>query len=332
MAAMTEIQRTPGNQYESIVLPLCDWLRRLGVQVHTGTTVTDIDFVPAGRDITARRLHLAGAEGARTIALAATDLVFVTNGSHVAAASRGSMASAPPPPSPQRDVSWQLWERLARKQDDFGRPAAFNANAAHSSWVTFTVTSRGSLFVDRLKDLTGSAAGRGGLITLTDSNWLVTIVTLRNPHFAGQPENVHVWWGYGLYLDRPGNFVPKPMPACTGAEILDETVRHLGFDADLESIAESSICIPCLLPYAASCLLPRSAGDRPPVVPRRSTNLAFIGQFAEIPDEAAFTTEYAVRTAQTAVAILLKRDMPPPVYKGQFDPGVLLAAAKALRS
>jgi len=32
-----------------------------------------------------------------------------------------------------------------------------------------------------------------------------------------------------------------------------------------------------------------------------STNLAFLGQFAELPDDVVFTVEYSVRSAQIAV-------------------------------
>jgi oleate hydratase len=44
-----------------------------------------------------------------------------------------------------------------------------------------------------------------------------------------------------------------------------------------------------------------------------------------------FTVEYSIRSAQAAVSRLLGLNAePPPVYKGQFDPRVLLKAFKAL--
>ena len=46
------------------------------------------------------------------------------------------------------------------------------------------------------------------------------------PHFIGQPADVEVLWGYGLSVDRPGDFVGKPMFACTGAELLTEVLGH----------------------------------------------------------------------------------------------------------
>jgi hypothetical protein len=38
------------------------------------------------------------------------------------------------------------------------------------------------------------------------------------PHFIGQPENVSVLWGYGLFVDKPGDFVKKPMSAARAAK------------------------------------------------------------------------------------------------------------------
>jgi oleate hydratase len=77
--------------------------------------------------------------------------------------------------------------------------------------------------------------------------------------------------------------------------------------------------------------MPRNRSDRPPVIPERATNFGFIGQFAEVPRDIAFTIEYSARTAWEAVHRLLRRGpAPPPVYQGQYDPRALLAALKVL--
>nr|WSW48626.1 hypothetical protein OG296_34085 [Streptomyces sp. NBC_01001] len=50
-----------------------------------------------------------------------------------------------------------------------------------------------------------------------------------------------------------------------------------------------------------------------------------------VTDLALFTVEYSVRTAWTAVATLLGLDrQPPPVYKGQHGPKVLVEALETL--
>ena len=66
-----------------------------------------------------------------------------------------------------------------------------------------------------------------------------------------------IWWGYGLYPDRKGDFIEKRMDQCTGAEILKEILRHLRFDKT-EAIMKSSICIPCYLPYVNNIWLTMS--------------------------------------------------------------------------
>ena len=121
------------------------------------------------------------------------------------------------------------------------------------------------------------------------------------------------------------------MAACTGREIMSELLGHLGVEAEEAKILETSICIPCMMPFITSQFLPRETGDRPLVAPKGSRNLAFTGQFCELPEDVVFTVEYLVRSAQAAVYALfgLKRE-PPAVYKGEFDPRVLYRAFMAL--
>ena len=86
-----------------------------------------------------------------------------------------------------------------------------------------------------------------------------------------------------------------------------------------------------MMPFITSQFLRRERGDRPQVVPEGWTNLAFVGQFCELPDDVVFTVEYSVRSAQAAVYALLGLNREPPaVYKGQYDPRVLYRAFKTL--
>ena len=134
-----------------------------------------------------------------------------------------------------------------------------------------------------------------------------------------------MFWGYGLSVDEPGNFVKKPMSACTGREIMTEVLGHLHAEADASKILETSICIPCMMPFVTSQFLRRAKGDRPQVVPKGSQNLTLMGQFCELP------VEYSIRSAQAGVyALLGLRKEPPAVYKEEFDPRVLYKAFRAL--
>jgi oleate hydratase len=226
------------------------------------------------------------------------------------ASSLGSMTSAPRKLTKADSVDWALWEELAQGRPQFGNPSAFNDCIAQSCWESFTVTLKNPAFFDKMALLSGNEAGTGGLVTFKDSNWLMSVVLAYQPHFINQPADVQVFWGYSLFPDRVGDFVPKPMTECNGAEILQELCGHLRFDIET---FESANCIPCRMPYITSMFMPRKAGDRPLPVPRGSRNLAFVSQFVEIPDDVVFTVEYSVRAAQMAVYQLLgiDRKIPP---------------------
>jgi oleate hydratase len=332
LSTMTFILRTKFNQYQAIVEPLAKWLADQGVNFATGTFVSTIDFEPTPDRITANALQLIK-EGTRTtVEVGGDDLVMVTNGSQLTDMSIGSMDSPPHPETATRN-SWALWKSLARGRNEFGHPEVFSDHIDQSKWVSFTVTCTDPAFVSLMEEFTGREAGRGGLMTFKQSNWLLTVVRFHQPNFIGQPEGAFVGWGYGIYPGKVGNFVRKPMTDCTGAEILREVLAHLGLDGQAGAVIKSSICIPCLLPFAGSVCLARKRTDRPPVVPKGSTNFAFIGQFCEQPDDVIFTMEYSVRSAWTAVHTLLKTDRKPPrVYKGYYSPRILLRVLKALNA
>ena len=55
------------------------------------------------------------------------------------------------------------------------------AKAADSRWVTFTVTTTGTEFLDQMTKLTGSKPGTGGLVTLRDSSWVLSVTASPEP-------------------------------------------------------------------------------------------------------------------------------------------------------
>ena len=326
---MANIWRTPFDQYDTFIEPLVAWLRARDVNLMNGTFVQDIGFEPSHRRITVNRLDYERDGETTSVPVAPDDLVLLTFGSQAADMSVGSMTEAPQPQSAGR--SWVLWKRLAQGRADFGNPDAFfgAAHVSDSRWVTFTVTTTGTEFLDLMSALTGNETGSGGLVSLIDSGWLLSLSVFHQPEIIGQPPGTYVWWGYGLFPERNGDFVQKRMDACTGAEILEEVLRQLRFDQQLDTIMASSICIPCDMPYANNIWLKRTRTDRPPPVPEGSTNLGLVGQYVEVSRDVAFTIEYSARTAWEAIHVLLKRGpAPPPVYQAQYDLKALFAALK----
>ncbi|MEA3411948.1 MAG: oleate hydratase [Pseudomonadota bacterium] len=325
------IMRTVYNQYDSIILPIQTWLEKQGVRFLMNSRVTDIDFDITDTEKTATNIHYVQDGKRCEISLLKEDYVFVTLGSMVENSTTGSMRSPAKLGTGETAGAWMLWENIARKHEDFGRPSVFSGHVDQSKWMSFTATLEDPAFFDHMEVFTGNKPGTGGLVTITDSNWFMSVVLPHQPHFIDQPEDVFVFWGDGLLPDNEGNFVNKKMSDCTGEEILTELFSHLGIMGMMQPVIDKAICIPCMMPFIDSQFLPRVPGDRPRVVPEGSTNFAFIGQFVEVPDDCVFTVEYSVRTAQTAVFTLLKLDREvSPVYEGIHDPHVLLDAFKAI--
>ncbi len=325
------IMRTVYNQYNSMVRPLQKWLDERGVVFALNTRVTDLGLDEKNGEKTVTSIAIERNGEAHKIEVGANDYVLVTLGSMTEASSLGTMDTAPKLNGKEDGGAWTLWEKLAAGRREFGCPSAFSDHIDESKWLSFTVTLREPTFLRLVRDLTGNVPGEGGLITFAESGWLASIVIPHQPHFIGQPDDVSVLWGYGLFVDRPGNFVKKPMSACTGREIMTEVLGHLHIESEAAKVLENSICIPCMMPFITSQFLRREKGDRPQVVPAGSKNLAFMGQFCELPEDVVFTVEYSIRSAQTAVYALLglKRE-PPAVYQGKYDPRILYKAFTAL--
>ncbi len=325
------ILRTRYNQYDSMVRPLHKWLEARGVRFEMNTRVTDIGFTQRDGKSCVENITVHRSGATAEITVRPQDHVLITLGSMTEASTLGAMDQAPALGSKTDGGAWTLWEKIAAGRPEFGNPAVFADHIDQSKWVSFTTTLHNPTMLRLIRDLTGNVPGEGGLITFPNSSWLASIVVPHQPHFIGQPEGVDVFWGYGLAVDKIGDFVKKPMSACSGREIMTEILGHLRITAEAATILESCICIPCMMPFITSQFLPRERGDRPAVLPIGTQNLAFIGQFCEVPDDVVFTVEYSVRSAQLAVYGLLGLQLvPPAVYKGKFDPSVLAKAFRAL--
>jgi oleate hydratase len=324
------VKRTVYNQYDSMVRPLVRWLEEQGVKFINDCTVTNFDLsvIDDKVAVTGLQYSRGGKTGAAT--LGPDDLVIFQNGSMTDASSLGSMTKAPPHLTKDDSGGWTLWEKLATGRPEFGNPAAFNSSITEAYWLSFTVTQQNRLFFDKMEAFTGNEAGTGGLVTFKDSNWLMSVVLAYQPHFAGQPAETRVFWGYALHPDRVGDFVPKPMSDCTGQEILAELCGHLNFDS---TVFETANCIPCRMPYITSMFMPRAREDRPIPVPKTSKNLAFVSQFVEIPEDVVFTVEYSIRVAQMAVYELLgiDREIPPILHHDKSAKVNLDAVIKAFQ-
>jgi oleate hydratase len=327
------IMGTVYNHYDSMVRPLEKWLEARGVCFALNTQVKNLVSRKHAAGKRVERIVCEHNRRTQEITVGADDLVIVTLGSRTEASSLGSMEVAPVLKGKTDGGPWALWEKIAARRPEFGRPSAFAGHVDESKSVSFTTTLRDPTFFRLVRDITGNVPGEGGLVTLANSSWLASIVLPHQPHFIGQPKDVDVFWGYGLFVDKQGDFVKKRMHACTGREIMTEIMGHLRIEAEASHVLATATCIPCMMPFFTSQFLRREKGDRPHVIPKGWTNLAFTGQFCELPDDVVFTIEYSIRSAMAAVYGLLDLKLkPPPVYQGQYDPQVLFRAFAALHN
>lgn len=329
------VMRTKYNQYHSVALPIVNYLREQGVRFEMDTQVIDIDFELSADEKTATVLHVRDRDGvADEIVLGKNDYVFVTNGSIVDATDNGSWDRAAVLKNKSEAGAWSLWEKIAAKDRAFGKPGVFCDNIDLQKWYSFSTTLADPTFHDYMENFSGNVDGTGGLVTMTDSNWLMSIVIARQPHFPNQPDDVKIFWGYGLYPDRLGNHVKKTMADCTGAEILEELWYHLKIQELMKPVVDAGKvvnCIPTAMPFIDSLFMPREPGDRPEVLCDGATNFAFLGQFAEVPHDCVFTVEYSVRCAQMAVYGLFESDREVlPIYDSKHMPRYLIASVKAI--
>lgn len=330
---LSSLRFTKFNQYESLILPMVKFLKDHEVQFHQETIVDNIIVNRSGDDKLATKIEMTVAGEPQNIELTPNDLVFVTNGSITESTTYGDN-DHPAPTDHPLGASWQLWKNLAAQDSDFGHPEKFCEQIPNANWtMSATITFKNNdivPFIEKVnkKDPHSGSIVTSGPTTIKDSNWLLGYSISRQPHFHQQKPNELIVWLYGLFSDKAGNYVKKTMPECTGIELCEEWLYHMGVpENDIPAMAKAATTIPAHMPYITSYFMPRSLGDRPLVVPKHSKNLAFIGNFAETPRDTVFTTEYSVRTAMEAVYTLLDIDRGvPEVFASAFDVRLMMNA------
>lgn len=331
---------TKYNQYESMILPMIKYLESYDVQFHYGVKVVNVVFDTNPEKKIAKRIDVIRGDEKDAIDLTENDLVFITNGGCVENSSIGSQNQPVPYNWEIKEGGgWDMWRKIAAQDPSFGRPDKFCSNPEQTNWMSATVTTlddRIPTYVQKIcqRDPFSGKVVTGGIVTAKDSNWLLSWTFNRQPQFRSQPKDQLVGWIYGLFSDKPGNYVKKPMRECTGKEICMEWLYHMGVPVnEIEYLAEHSAnTVPVMMPYITAFFMPRRQGDRPDVVPKGSVNFAFLGQFAETVRDTIFTTEYSIRTGMEAVYTLLNIDRGvPEVWGSVFDVRDLLNAAVQLR-
>ena len=336
----TALRFTRYNQYESMILPMVHYLQEHGVDFQYNTKVVNVEFDIRNGRKAARRIVLQREGREDAIDLTDNDLVFITNGGCVENSAYGSQNE---PAAFNKTIreggGWDMWRKIAAQDPSFGHPDKFCSDPEQSNWMSATVTTldrRIVPYIEKIckRDPFSGKVVTGGIVTARDSGWLLSWTINRQPQFRNQPKDQLVIWVYGLFSDKPGDFVKKTMRECTGKEICMEWLYHLGVPvAEIADLAEHSAkTVPVMMPYITAFFMPREKGDRPNVVPDGAVNFAVHGQFAETARDTIFTTEYSIRTGMEAVYSLLDIDRGvPEVWGSTYDVRDLVNASVALR-
>ena len=273
------------NQYESLILPMQKYLEEAGVDFRFGTEVTNVIFdIRDGRKTaTAIECRVNGAE--QGIVLTENDLVFVTNGSCTEGTIYGDQDHAPNGDAEVRTSGcWSLWKNIAKQDPAFGRPEKFCSDISKTNWESATITTLDDKILPYITNIckrdprTGKVV-TGGIVSCQDSKWLLSWTINRQGQFKEQePEKVCVWV-YGLFTDVPGDYVKKPMKECTGKEITQEWLYHIGVPVEQipDLAAHSAVCVPTMMPYITAFFHAPDQGRPARCDPRRLRELRLPG-------------------------------------------------------
>lgn len=332
---------TKYNQYESMILPLIEYLKKHDVDVQFGMDVKNVVIEEVDGKKTAKELIYVKDNEEHSIPLTADDLVFITNGCCTDTSSYGDQTHAPDLSHivNGQGESWDLWKNIAKqaKHDEYGHPDVFCSDTEATNWMSATVETSNEDIIQHImnickRDPRAGKVTTGGIVTVKDSvnNWFLSWTINRQPQFRSQNKDTVLVWLYALHTDTEGNYIKKAMRDCTGEEICQEWLYHIGMNESKIKDYSENACntTTCFMPYINAFFQPRKNVDRPKVVPEGAVNFAFIGQFAETPRDTIFTTEYSMRTGMESVYTLLNVDRGvPEVWGSQYDIRELLRAA-----
>lgn len=314
------VNRTRYNQYESIMLPLVNYLRDQGCHIILNRLVTDWTFknTPMQDEITVTGLTVKNTVTGIDEQVTVDDdtAVIFTNGSITDSATLGDF-NTPAPENMDYGAAASLWKKASEHFYNLGNPDKFFADRNASEWVSFTLTTKDHLLLNEITRITTQVPGNAlnsfistsPITALGHKDVNMSIVVHHQPHFTTQKPNETVIWGYFLYPRRRGEFIDKPYIKMTGKEMIQELIGQLskvdpgpGNIRDKTDQIMASVInnIPVYMPYASALFNNRAKTDRPKVIPQHATNLAFTGEFVEQPYQMIFTEQSAVRSGEIA--------------------------------
>ena len=145
-----------------------------------------------------------------------------------------------------------------------------------TNWMSATIETSDEDIINHImkickRDPRSGKVTTGGIVTVKDSteNWYLSWTINRQPQFKSQKKNSVLIWVYSLNTNKDGNYVKKAMRDCTGIEVCEEWLYHIGVSKDKIEEYATNRCntTTCYMPYINAFFQPRKEKDRPLVVP-----------------------------------------------------------------
>lgn len=230
---------TKYNQYESMILPLIKYLKNNGVKIDYGIDVKNVIFKSKQNKKVATKIVYENDGETKEIDLTEDDLVFITNGCCTDTSCYGDQDNAPDLSIIKngKGESWNLWKNIASQASngEFGNPDKFCNHVDKTNWMSATIEVSDDDIIKHIinickRDPREGKVTTGGIVTVKDSmeNWYLSWTINRQPQFKSQNKNSVLVWLYALNTNKSGNFVKKPIKECTGKEVCEEWLYHIG--------------------------------------------------------------------------------------------------------
>ena len=191
------VNRTRYNQFESMMLPLINYLKDQGVNIILNRRVTDFDFkdTPMQDEITVTGLTMTNTETNEEEHVDVDDdtAVIFTNGSITDSATLGDY-NTPAAENMDYGAAASLWKKATARFYNLGNPDKFFNDRNASEWSSFTLTTSNHVLLNEITRITTQVPGNAlnsflstsPITPLGHKDVNMSIVVHHQPHFTTQ--------------------------------------------------------------------------------------------------------------------------------------------------
>ncbi len=215
------VNRTRYNQFESIMLPLINYLKQQGCTFILNRRVTDWHFkqTPLQDEITVTGLVMTNTltDEEETVDVDEQTAVMFTNGSITDSATIGDLTT-PAAENMDYGAASSLWKKATEHFYNLGNPDKFFADRNASEWVSFTLTTKNHLLLNEITRITTQVPGNAlnsflstqPITALGQKDVNMSIVVHHQPHFTTKNRMKRLFGATSSTHDGKGNSWRNP--------------------------------------------------------------------------------------------------------------------------